>query len=231
MNLSNIKSDINLLCGSTSASYPDADKIRNINIAYQDVARLIWESSDGWQYDDSNNSTLAIAKATLVHNQQDYSIPSTAQRIHRVEVKQKSGDWLKVSPIDIHDISVAMPAYQSSAGVPLYYDLIGRSIMFYPAPHSASVTLASGVALYVDRDITEFATTATTTEPGFPPAFHRILSYAAAIDFSQDKNQKKEWAAMKARLENGLTRFYSRRNVEAPGTIIPHGKKNWQQYT
>jgi len=44
MTISEIKSDIDFLCGSTSATYLDADKIRNVNIAYQDVARVIWES-------------------------------------------------------------------------------------------------------------------------------------------------------------------------------------------
>lgn len=44
MNVTQLKSDIDFLCGSTSGTYPDADKIRNMNIAYQDVARVIWES-------------------------------------------------------------------------------------------------------------------------------------------------------------------------------------------
>ncbi len=230
MLLSELKADTNFLCGSTSASYPDADKVRNMNAAYQDVARLIWESQDGWQYDDSNATTLPIAKATLVHNQQDYSLPSTAQRVERVQIKNSEGDWIKLSQIDYKDFSTATQEFLGS-GLPQHYDMIGRSIMLYPIPSSASVTLSAGLQLFFNRDVTEFAVTATTSTPGFATAFHRILSYAAAFDFEQDDTKKKFLAEQRRRLEEGLTRFYSRRMDERQATIKPHSKRNWRQYT
>lgn len=232
MNLSELKSDVDFLCGSTSATYLVADKVRNMNIAYHDVARLIWDSTDGWQYDDSNATTLPIAKTTLVHNQQDYSIPSTAQRVHRIEVKDNGGNWVKLEPIDSHDIQgIALPEYYSSAGLPRQYDMIGSSIMLYPVPHSAHCTLASGMAVYVDRNVTELAATATTTTPGFATSFHRILSYAAAIDFSQDSQTRQNFLMQKDRLERGLVKFYGKRNVERPVSINPRSKRYWRQYT
>lgn len=231
MNIGQIKADINFLCGATSGTYSDTDKVRNINIAYHDVARLIWDSVDGWNYDDSNATTLPIAKTTLVHNQQDYSLPTTAQRVHRVEVKDSVGNWVKLLPIDAPDIDGALPEYLGGqAGLPLRYDLIGRSIMLYPIPHSGYVTTASGMAIYVDRDVTEIATTATTTVPGFATPFHRILSLAASIDFVQDDKQKESLMVQKQRLEQGLSRFYSRRSVEAPTRIKPHGMKYRRRY-
>lgn len=217
--------------GSTSAIYADADLIRNVNVAYHDVARLIWDSTDGWNYDDSNATTLPIAKTTLVHNQQDYTLPTTAQRVHRVEVKDSSGNWIQLEPLDSHDSAGALPEFLGGqAGFPLYYDLVGRSLMLYPIPHSGHVTTASGMAVYVDRDVTEFATSATTATPGFAPAFHRILSYAAAIDFVQDSQHREFLARQKQRLEQGLARFYSRRSVEAPTRIKPAGLKRWRRY-
>lgn len=231
MNVTNLKLDTHFLCGSTSATYTDANMIRNFNVAYNDVARIIWESADGWQYDDSNATTLPVAEATLVHNQQDYGLPSTSQRVQRVEVKDSGGDWQKLSQIDIHDISIAAPEFNETAGLPRYYDIVGRSLLLYPKPSSAYVTLASGLAVYVDRNVTEFPVTATTTEPGFAAPFHRILSYAAALDFVQDSTQRKFIAEQKERLERGLVRFYSKRHVERKASIIPSGKKNWRRYT
>lgn len=232
MNIGDIKSDVYLLAGATSATYLNADLIRNVNVAYQDVARIIWESAGGWQYDDTNATTLPIAKATMVHNQQDYELPSTAQKVHRVEVKDGSGNWLKLDPLDIHDMSVAAPELLGgSAGTPVYYDLIGRSIMLYPTPHSASVTLASGLAVYVDRDVTNFATTATTSTPGFATQFHRLLSYAAVLDFVQDPTQRNFFIQQRDRMEKGLTRFYGKRAPELKSRVKPAGKKNWRQYT
>lgn len=231
MNLSELKADVNFLCGATSATYLNSDKVRNMNIAYQDVARLIWESASGWQFDDSNATTLPLVKTTLVHNQQDYSLPSTAQRVEEVIVKDSAGNWQKLKPFDIHDTSIALPEYYETPGMPLYYDMIGRSIMLYPTPSSGYTTLASGLGVYINRDVTEFGVSATSTVPGFATPFHRILSYAAAIDFSQDQTQKQMLIAQKDRLEKGLTRFYSKRAVEEHQQIKPVGKPKWRQYT
>lgn len=231
MTTSEIKADINFLCGSTSATYPDADKMRNVNVAYNHVARLIWDSADGWNYQDSNTAGLPVAFTTMTHDTQDYTLPTTAQRIHRVEVKQNNGTWLKLAPIDIHDMLVAAPEFQgNNPGLPLYYDLQGRSVSLYPSPASGSVTLTSGLAFYVDRDVTEIATTATTTTPGFAKPFHRILSLAAAIDFTQDDRQRQLFVTQKLDLERGLVRFYSKRNVERPTTISPHSRRRWRSY-
>lgn len=231
MNISQLKSDTHFLCGSTSASYPDADLIRNINIAYQDVARLIWSSAGGWQFDDSNSTTLPIARTTMVHNQQDYTLPSTTQKVEQVVVKDVGGYWNKLQPFDIHDTTIAPEEYMDSAGLPLYYDLIGRSIMLYPRPSSAYCTLASGLGVYVSRDVSEFAVTATSSVPGFATPFHRILSYAAAIDFTQDQNERNLLVQIKDRLEKGLVQFYSKREVEGATEIKPRHRQYWRQYT
>ncbi len=231
MNLSQLKQDINFLCGSTSATYLDADKIRNMNIANQEVAMLIWSSAGDWQYDDSNQTTLPIATTNLLHDQQDYTLPSTAQRVEEISVKNSDGHFHKLKPIDVADIHIAPQEYFSSPGLPLYYDLVGRSIMLYPSPASASCTLTSGMTVYVNRDINEFATSAAEgTTPGFATGYHRILSLAASIDFVQDAGQRQLLVAQKARLEKGLTQFYSKRAVESKVAIKPSRKRKWGQY-
>lgn len=230
MNISQIKSDINFLCGATSGTYPDADKVRNVNIAYQDVARLIWESAAGWQYDDSNATTLPVVKTTMVHGQQDYSLPATTQRIEEVIAKDSSGNWQKLKQFDIHDVTIALPEYLEGTGMPTHYDLQGRSLLLYPTPSSAYATLASGLAVYINRDVTEFSVTATSTTPGFATPFHRILSYAASLDFLQDNQQRQFLALQKQKLEDGLTRFYSKRNVEFKSQIKPASKKRWRSW-
>lgn len=228
MNVTNLFSDIDFLCGSTSASYPTGDKLRNINIHYNDVARVIWESADGWQYDDSNATTLPISKTTMVHAQADYTLPSTAQRVHRIEVKDSQGNWLKLSQMDASDIGQAMPELYSDPNVPLYYDLIGRSLVLYPSPHSAYCTMASGLAVYVDRDVTQLSATSAT--PGFATQFHRILSYGTAMDLVKDNVQRQFLAEQKDRLLKGLTRFYGKRMVERTTRLTPHSKKSWRQF-
>lgn len=228
MNVQDLKNDINLLCGSTSATYLNADKMRNVNIAYQDVARLIWESAAGWQFDDSNSTTLPLVKTTLVHGQQDYSLPSTSQRVESVMVKDSGGNFQKLRQFDIHDTTIALPEFYEGNNLPLYYDMVGRSIMLYPTPSSAYCTLASGLGVYINRDVTELGVSATSTTPGFATGFHRILSLGAAIDFTQDPSQREFLLVQKDRLERGLVRFYSKRNVEEHQQIKP--LKSWNKY-
>jgi hypothetical protein len=230
MNLSELKNDVYFQTGSTSASYPNADLIRNLNIAYQDVARLVWSSAGGWQFDDSNATTLPIAKTTLVHNQQDYTLPSTTQKVEAVVIKDSAGTWTKLKPFDIHDTSIAPESYMEGAGLPLYYDLVGRSIMLYPTPSSAYCTMASGIGVYVSRDVTEFPVTGTSAVPGFATPFHRILSYAASIDFVQSDNERQLLVSLKDRLEKGLINFYAKREVESGTAIKPAHKKFWRNY-
>ncbi len=225
-----ITADVDFFCGSTSASYPLVDKARNVTQAYHDVARLIWQSADSWEYDDSNKTDLPIAVTDLVHNQQDYTLPSTAQRIHRIEILDSSSNYQKLDPIDNIDVDIAMSEYNESAGLPLYYDLIGRSVFLYPKPSSAYATTTNGLKVYFDRDVTEF-TSGSTTTPGFAPQFHRLLSIGAALDFEKDPSQVNLLLSMKDRMEKGLIKFYGQRMVERRGSIQPKGKKFWRKYT
>lgn len=231
MNISQISQDVHSLCGSTSGTYTPTNLIRNVNIEYQNVARLIRESAGGWSYSDNNTTNSPKWTTTLTHGTQGYNIPSTIQKIQEVTVKDSAGNWVKLLPFDLHDTSLAPQEYYQSAGFPIYYDLVGTQIDLYPTPSSAYATLTSGMVVFVDRDITEFATTATTTIPGFATPFHRILSLAASIDFLQDNQQKMFLAQQKARLEQGLTKFYSNRSVESRTAIKPHAQRNWRQYT
>jgi len=228
-NKDSLYDDVDYLCGSTSATYPILDKRRNIYNAYTDVSRLIWEVAYGWQYDDSNRTDLPIAQTTLVHGQQDYSIPTNAQRLERVEVKTSGGDWVKLRNIDSRNISTAIDEFEETDGLPIYYDMIGRSIMLYPTPSSAYCTMTSGLQVVVSRDVSAFAS-ASTAEPGFARPFHRLLSLGAAIDFTRDPSEQKRLVQMKDRLEKGLIRFYSKREEEGKTRIEPHNKKNWCQY-
>jgi len=230
MTFSEITADVDFLCGTTTASYPIADKTRNINVAYQDTARLIWESSDKWQYDDSNKSTLPVAQSDLFHGQKDYELDTYAQIVRRVEVLDSNGDYVKMKPKDEAEIDIATDEYFSDYAMPIYYDLVGRSVLLYPSPSSAYCTTTDGLQITVERDVDEFATTATTATPGFATQFHRILSYAAAIDYIDDPSVKDRLIAMKSRLEDGLKRFYGRRNQELTTKISPKGKRFWRQY-
>lgn len=230
MNVSQLKADVDFLCGSTSATYSDTNKVRNMNIAYQDVARVIWESDGAWHYDDSNNTDSPVAYRTIANASASYLVPTTALRIEGVEVKNASGEWQKMLPVSLHDLTVSPEQYLTGTGMPVEYMLEGNEIRLFPAPGTGSTTMSSGMAVRLSRAVTELATTATTTIPGFATSFHRILSLAASIDFTQDENQRRFLVAQRARLEQGMVRFYSKRAAEFKTQIKPAGKKRWKNY-
>jgi hypothetical protein len=222
--------DVDFLCGTNSTSYPTVDKVRNINQAYHDVTRLIWECSDAWQYDDSNKTDLPVALAIMVDGQQDYELPTDAQKARRVEVKDVNGNWVRLAQIDYKDVDVALPEFQKESGLPAFYDILGRSVLLYPPPSEDFCSLDDGLAVYVDRDVTLFTSASTTDAPGFAPQFHRILSLEAALDFEKDSNQRNLWLIEKTNLTEGLKRFYGSRSVERRTEITPANKKNYRQY-
>lgn len=232
MTISELDADIDFLCGSTSATYSPTNKRRNMNIAYRDVARIIWESDGGWRYDDTNATTLPKGTTTLVHGQQDYSLPTTTHRVNRIEVLDDAGNYIKLKPLDPAEVTTGLPEFLGgNYGLPLYYEIIGRSILLYPIPHSANVTETAGLIIYTDRNVTDIAVSATTSEPGFDAPFHRILSYAASLDFAQDPNQRQFLAMQKERLEQGMIRFYSKRAPEIKSKIKPGARRAWRNYT
>jgi len=131
---------------------------RFINVWYRRVNSWIWESTGTWEYDDSNWDDLPIATTTIVDDQQDYELSSIAQKIDRVEVLDSAGNYQLITPIDKSEIkSSSMSEFYETAGMPRYYDLVGRSILLYPKPDTSKVTAAKGLKVYFTRDIKEFA--------------------------------------------------------------------------
>lgn len=209
---------------SDTTTYPLEDFIRNANSWYRKANTWIWQSTGEWEYDDSNYTNLPIATTTLVAGQNDYELPSDAQKVDRIEVLNASGDYEHIKTIDKSQISGALSEYYETDGMPKYYDLVGRSIILYPAPSATETTLAAGLKIYFTRDIEEFETDDTNKEPGFVSDFHRLISLGAALDFalvtgSNKINFIREQIQL---MEADLKQFYGSRQREAKVMI----KKN-----
>ena len=207
--------DTDFWSGTNSSNYPTVDKTRNLNAWYSRVVSWIWQAVGDWEYDDSNYTSLPIAKTDLVASQADYELPSTAQKLLRVQVLNVNGDWSVVNPIDQSQRGDAMEELYSTTGLPEYYDVIGNSLVLYPSPDSDHCTLTSGLEIYCSRDVDYFAATDTTQEPGFTEMFHRILSLGAALDYCIAKGKidlvpriRDEIERMRADLEE----YYSSRH-------------------
>jgi hypothetical protein len=147
-----------------------------------------------------------------------------------VEIKDASANWQVLQPITYEEMSVSPEEYLTGSGVPIKYLLDGTQLRLFPAPGTGYVTMSSGLAVRLSRSPTEFAVTATTTTPGFPAPFHRILSYSAAIDFIQDRTQREHLILQRDRLEKGLSRFFSGRSNDHPSVLTPKNRNPSRQY-
>ena len=202
---------------------------RMINVWYRRVNSWIWNVTGTWEYDDSNWTDLPIATTDLIttpgSEQQKYVIPSTAQKVDRVEVKDSDGDYQLLTPIDKSQIKTsAMSEFQETAGMPIRYDLLGRVLVLYPKPKDDSVTKSAGLKLYFSRDIDEFVSTDTTKEPGFVRSFHRILSLGAAYDYAIGYEMNTKANFLKGQINElveELQDFYSGRHRDMPARISP----------
>lgn len=178
-----IIADIDFLCDTSAFSYPITDKTRNANRwAYKALIAQI-KGSSRWQADDSNFTTLPWLTTTLVAGQADYILPSNLLRIERVEIKDSAGNYKRLTPFDARDIRGGYDEFQETSGEPMYYDLVGNSLVLKPAPAAASVTTAQGLKIQILREIDIFTTGDTTQEPGFSEPFHRIVSLGASYDY------------------------------------------------
>ena len=183
---------------------------------YRDVDSWIWEAHSDWDFDDSNHTDLPITTTTLVNNQADYEIPSTARTIVKVEVLNSAGDYQELTPFDEAEIK-GLSEWNSTDSMPKYYRLSGTQIFLKPEPATSSVTLAKGLKIWFTRDISEFASTDTTKEPGFDNHFHKIIPLGASYDYalaylSHDKTKIYELKNQIISAKNSLNQFYAGRH-------------------
>lgn len=226
--ISDINAEARLLCDADTTSYPAAALLRRINDAYERVVGWILDSDGTWQFDDTNYTAFPRGYKNLVANQYDYSFDEEMLQIEEVHVKDNSGDYYMLRPIDPRDYDEPLTQIFDTAGKPIYYDKDGGSIILYPAPASGDVTLTNGLRVHYRRTADIFTSaqvTAGTKEPGFASPWHYILSYMAAIPYCQayKKDRVQEYKETVEKMKNELIAHYSRRETDKVEGFHPGG--------
>lgn len=217
--IADINAEARALVDADSTSYPAADLLRRVNMAYEEVVALILGCDGLWQFDDTNFTTFPIATTTLVASQQDYTFNAAHLEIEGVSVLDNTGIWHKLRQIDDKSLGVDPAEYRKDDGLPVEYDKQGSSLLLYPAPASGSVTLASGLKVFFKRTADIFTSAQVTTgtkEPGFASPFHMILAYKAAIPYamSYKKDRVPMLLEQVRRFEDGIKKHYGRREQD-----------------
>jgi hypothetical protein len=167
------------LVKTTVTSFPLVDKTLFANEASRIIWSWIFQAYGGWVYDDSNQTTLPSATASLVSGQSTYNLPTDSAHILSVSVKGNGSNvWEKLKPLTLEQIPGAEPEYQTTDASPLQYRLVGKILKLYPAPDYSQ---EASLRLEISRDVVSFATNDTTKTPGFDVEFHEAIPTFIAL--------------------------------------------------
>lgn len=222
MQLSELRKDCRFLVNTSTSEYGDDDLDRAINKHYDQFVTFIWRNQAEWQFDDSNNDTLAVARTSLIADQRDYLLPTDAREVRRIEVRDANGNFRKVDLVHEADVHQSLDEYYKESGLPLQFALRGRSVILYPPPSEEATTLVQGLQIYVSRSVTHLS--ADGDEPGFDKEFHRVLSLKAAADWciSSENFNKKEYLEREAeKIMESAREFYANRDKTTPHRMRP----------
>lgn len=213
--------DIDYILGTDTTSFPFAEKLRLINKWYLKVGMWIWDVDTSWKFDSSLNTTTLTRKlATIVANQLDYTIPTTALSIEKLEIKNKDGDYIEIEYKDEFD---NIPE-NDEAGFPTQWKLEGRSIMLNKKPTADYVTLANGLRIFLSQQVTKFTKSDAAVSPGFEEQFHELLSKGPAFDFCVANSMYDKANVLKSEInemKKDLEEFYSNRNKAIKPVVNP----------
>ncbi len=187
---------------------------RYMNQAMNRIATLIMTADSRWQFDDTNQTDFPIGTTALVSGQKDYTFPVSAIRITRVEVKDSSGNWHLLNPIDQADVyDQSLTDFLKSTGLPSFYDKQATSVFLYPSP---SYSQSDSLKIYFQRPPTYFSVSDTIEVPGFNSMYHRLVSLIASRDYAVTKQMSvaKDLSALVQQQEDSLIENYLLRSKD-----------------
>lgn len=168
-----------------STQWATSKIVNSVNNYLDMVAGYAIGADKRFQWDDTNHTKLPIGTTNLVADQSDYSFLTDEQgnrilTLTRIEVKDSTGNWTLLQPIDQANIDIAIDEAQRTAGLPISYDKIADNIIrLYPKPN---ISVTAGIKFYFQRNPSYFTATDTTKEPGVAGTLHRGFVIAAAYD-------------------------------------------------
>lgn len=198
--------------GSTfNSEYSLADRTRNVNISLDEVVSELFKADPNFMWDDITNSDFPIATIDLTANQDHYTIPDESLVIHRMRVKDSSGNYLTLTPVMRRELT---DSELNSTGTPSKYYKIDNALFPIPIPDYGA---SAGVELEFQRGANHFLTTDTDKKPGFNPQYHQYLSIGAALRYALANGMKEKASILiseKERIRGSIQEHYARRSPD-----------------
>ena len=230
MTIANINQEIRDICGgdSNTEQLDNTTLLRRVNTAYEEITAKIMGMDGKWQFDDTNYTDFPVGVGNLTASQQDYTFAADVLEVEGISILDSSGNFQKLIPIDDKELGIDPSEFMETDGMPFYYDKQGRSILLYPAPAAANVTLTNGLKVFFKRTADLYTSAQVTTgtkQPGFASPFHLLIVYKACLPFlNKYLPEEVNWVLREIQLlEKGLADHYGRREVDRRKIITMKG--------
>jgi hypothetical protein len=203
-----------LLFGSSAVfntDYPLADRVRNINIVWDEAIAELYKADPNHKWDDTTNTDLPFATLPLTANLDHYTLLDSALVIHRVRMMSKGGELKTLQAVVRSELT---DSELNATGEPEKYYKIGGVVFPVPIPDYGA---SSGVELEFQRGANHFTAADTTKSPGFASQFHQFLSVGAALRYAISNGMKNKVAQLRADKENirtAMREHYERRSPD-----------------
>lgn len=175
--------------------------LTDINLWYEKIVTMIFESQDDTDFDDQRNTTYPILTTPLVAAQRDYSMPvsNNVLKIKRVDITYNGTDYFRATPFDdgVPQWGMGNPLQEDANMIKAAprYDIKYNSLFIYPLAQASDVSAGAQIRIEWERDITVFTTADYTTDlsdstvtPGIDAPWHMMLAYGAAYEFANNNN-------------------------------------------
>lgn len=199
--LGDVANKARALTHSDTSTYLAANLLIDINIWYQKIVSMIFESQDDTDFDDQRNTNYPIVTTPLVAGQRDYSMPvsETVLKIKRVDITYDGSNYYRATPFDdgVPQWGMGNPTNEDTNMIKQAprYDIKYNSLFIYPLAIASDVSAGAQIRVEWERNIVPFAASDYSTDPndstvipGFDPVFHHMMAYGAAYEFANANN-------------------------------------------
>lgn len=235
MTLGDIATTARFYTNTDTSSYTDAQLLININIWYQKIVSIIFESQDDTDFDDARRTDYPIQTTPMVANQRDYAMAVTEAvlKIKRVDMTYDGSHWYRGTAKDSSEYGFGIGFDQASSTDTVFdqhfiqqapvYDVSYNSIFIAPMPTATDVANGGTIRVEWERNVIPFTTadytsvlTDSTVVPGFDAPFHPMLAAGAAFEYASAR-QLPQFAQLQQELQDWEVRVrqaYGRKELD-----------------
>lgn len=196
------------------------------------VGTWMYQAAPDWKWQDSNDTGVTIAEATLVDDQRTYSVPTTALAISGISILDSNGDVKQLNYITEEEIKAKgsnVGEYKETKGIPEEYWVDGKQIYIFPAADTTKTTATDGFRVHTAMKTIDALTASDTTQDmGIPENLQSVIPLGVAYDWwiTHDRSKANDIRTEIELYKRDIMHFIRTRNSEADTKITTKHRTN-----